>query len=93
MGWLEGSDCGLIILRDVMIDGLLPCILIDVWENAMNQQPHGTQGKPKRHFPSSKHVLEIRLVNVFEVAHVAGSDPQGLKAWVVSVPEKAVASE
>ena len=93
MGWLESSDCGLIVLRQVMIDGLLSCILIDVRENAMDQQPHGTQGKPKRHFPSSRHVLEIRFVDIFEMAHVAGSGPRRLKAWVVSMPEKTVARE
>ena len=93
MGWLEGSDCGLIVLRQVMVDGFLSSLLINVRENPMDQQPHGAQGKPKRHFPCSRHVLEIRLVDVCEVAHVAGSGPRRMKSWVVSMPEETVPGE
>ena len=59
VGRLEGSNCGLIALWKVMVDGFLSCVSVKVRQNPVNQQPHGTQGKPKRHFPSTQHVLEI----------------------------------
>ena len=52
VGRLEGSNRCLIVLWKVTVDGFLSCILIDILQNPVNQQPHGTQGKPKRHFPS-----------------------------------------